>query len=92
MKLRAFTTALVAAALVAGSMTATAAPKSRSVSKAKAIQIAKKRVGGGRVTDVNHSDGRWEIEIRRGCTEYDVDVSSRNGRVVNVDRENRCDD
>ena len=33
-----------------------------------------------------------EIEIRRGCTEYDVDVSSQSGRVIKVDTDNRCDD
>lgn len=94
MKLRALAMLAVSAALVFGSLTAAAAPgkHNRSISKAQAIKIAKKHVGGGRVTDVDHSDGRWEIEIRRGCTEFDVDVSSRSGRVVNVDRENRCDD
>jgi len=45
-----------------------------------------------RVTDIAHSDGRWEIEIRRGCTEYDVDVSSQSGRVIRVDTDNHCDD
>ncbi|WP_416191625.1 PepSY domain-containing protein [Neisseria sp. CCUG12390] len=93
MKLHTFALLMIAASLGTGSFSALAAPKKeRSVSRAKAVQIAKKRVGGGRVTDVEHSDGRWEIEIRRGCTEYDVDISSRSGRVVKVDTENRCDD
>ena len=63
-----------------------------AISQAQAVKIAKKRVGGGRVTDIDHSDGRWEIEIRRGCTEYDVDVSSQSGRVIKVDTDNHCDD
>ena len=63
-----------------------------SISQAQAVKIAKKRVGGGCVTDIDHSDGRWEIEIRRGCTEYDVDVSSQSGRVIRVDTDNHCDD
>ena len=94
MKLRAITLFAVSAALVAGSLSANAAPRShsRNISKAQAIKIAKRHVGGGRVTDTDHSDGRWEIEIRKGCTEYDIDISSRSGRVVNVDKENRCDD
>ena len=76
MNLRFLSLLAVSAALVSGSLTAAAAPHkhSRAISQAQAVKIAKKRVGGGRVTDIDHSDGRWEIEIRRGCTEYDVDV------------------
>ena len=69
MNLRFLSLLAVSAALVSGSLTAAAAPHkhSRSISQAQAVKIAKKRVGGGRVTDIDHSDGRWEIEIRRGC-------------------------
>lgn len=50
----------VSAALISGSLTAAAAPHkhSRAISQAQAVKIAKKRVGGGRVTDIDHSDGR----------------------------------
>ena len=67
MNLRFLSLLAVSAALVSGSLTAAAAPHkhSRSISQAQAVKIAKKRVGGGRVTDIDHSDGRWEIEIRR---------------------------
>ena len=104
MTLRALSLLAVSAALISGSLTAAAAPHkhSRAISQAQAVKIAKKRVGGGRVTDIDHgggrvtdidhSDGRWEIEIRRGCTEYDVDVSSQSGRVIKVDTDNHCDD
>lgn len=95
MNLRFLSLLAVSAALVSGSLTAAAAPPhkhSRAISQAQAVKIAKKRVGGGRVTDIDHSDGRWEIEIRRGCTEYDVDVSSQSGRVIRVDTDNHCDD
>ena len=94
MNLRFLSLLAVSAALVSGSLTAAAAPHkhSRSISQAQAVKIAKKRVGGGRVTDIDPSDGRWEIEIRRGCTEYDVDVSSQSGRVIRVDTDNHCDD
>ena len=93
MNLRFLSLLAVSAALVSGSLTAAAAPHkhSRAISQAQAVKIAKKRVGG-RVTDIDHSDGRWEIEIRRGCTEYDVDVSSQSGRVIKVDTDNHCDD
>ena len=91
MNLRFLSLLAVSAALVSGSLTAAAAPHkhSRAISQAQAVKIAKKRVGGGRVTDIA---GRWEIEIRRGCTEYDVDVSSQSGRVIKVDTDNHCDD
>ncbi|HFC8834795.1 peptidase [Neisseria sp. HMSC073G10] len=94
MKLRSTFVLLTSVVLVSGSLSATAAHKhhSRSISKAQAITIAKKHVGGGRVTDVDRSNGRWEIEIRKGCTEYDVDVSIPNGRVTKVDQDNHCDD
>ena len=94
MSLRFLSLLAVSAALVSGSQTAAAAPHkhSRAISQAQAVKIAKKRVGGGRVTDIDHSDGRWEIEIRRGCTEYDVDVSSQSGRVIKVDTDNHRDD
>ena len=87
MTLRALSLLAVSAALVSGSLTAAAAPHkhSRSISQAQAVKIAKKR-------DIDHSDGCWEIEIRRGCTEYDVDVSSQSGRVIKVDTDNHCDD
>ncbi len=61
------------------------------ISQAQARKAALARIGG-RVTDIDHSEGRWEIEIRRGCTEYDVDVSSQSGRVIKVDTDNHCDD
>lgn len=94
MNLRFLSLLAVSAALISGSLTAAAASHkhSRSISQAQAVKIAKKRVGGGRVTDVDYSRGRWEIEIRRGCTEYDVDVSSQSGRVIRVDTDNHCDD
>ena len=65
MTLRALSLLAVSAALISGSLTAAAAPHkhSRAISQAQAVKIAKKRVGGGRVTDIDHSDGRWEIEI-----------------------------
>ena len=92
MKLHTLSLLAVSAALISGSLTAAAAQNnnSRSISQAQAVNIAKKRVGGGRVTDIDRRIGRWEIEIRRGCMEYDVDVSSRNGRVIRVDADNHC--
>ena len=92
MKLHTLSLLAVSAALISGSLTAAAAQNnnSRSISQARAISIAKGHVGGGRVTDVDRSRGRWEIEIRKGCKEYDVDVSSRNGHVIKVETDNHC--
>ena len=92
MKLHTLSLLAVSAALISGSLTAAAAQNnnSRSISQARAISIAKGHVGGGRVTDIDRRIGRWEIEIRKGCKEYDVYVSSRNGRVTRVETDNNC--
>ena len=94
MNLRFLSLLAVSAALVSGSLTAAAAPHkhSRAISQAASRQNRQETRRRGRVTDIDHSDGRWEIEIRRGCTEYDVDVSSQSGRVIKVDTDNHCDD
>ena len=96
MNLRFLSLLAVSAALISGSLTAAAASHkhSRAISQAQAVKIAKKRVGGGRVDACAAvgSDERWDIEIRRGCTEYDVDVASQSGRVIRADTDNHCDD
>jgi uncharacterized membrane protein YkoI len=65
------------------------------VSRRRAIRIARRKVGGGRVTEVERDgdDGRavWEIEIDRGRTDHKVTVAVRGGRVVDHDRD-RDDD
>lgn len=59
------------------------------ISVERAIDIAKDRVGGGRVEDVDldSDDGRryYEIEIERRGLEYEVKVDARTGRVLEVD-------
>lgn len=56
------------------------------VTRAQAIKIAKKRVPGARVTEVERERERghrtWQVELRKGGWEYDVYVSARTGKIV----------
>lgn len=63
---------------------------SRSVSRSRAIAIARERVGGGRVDDVDRDDddGRavWKVKLARaGGIEREVHVRVADGRVVKVE-------
>jgi uncharacterized membrane protein YkoI len=82
----------------AGTATATApaagAPASApaaSVSCAKAVRVAKKRVPGARVSEVEreweHGRRVCKIELEKGRWEYDVYVSQRTGKIVKFKRE-----
>lgn len=75
-----------------------AASASGSVSRSRAIAIARKRVGGGRVDSVDRDedDGRavWKVKLARaGGIERKVSVRVSDGRVVKVesDREGEND-
>ena len=93
MNLRFLSLLAVSAALVSGSLTAAAAPHkhSRSISQAQAVKIAKKRVDGGRVTDIDldRDDGRphYDVEIVKNGQEYKVVVDARTGRVISSRRD-----
>ncbi|MFI6451133.1 PepSY domain-containing protein [Streptosporangium amethystogenes] len=72
--------------------TATAADTTvADISSRKAVQIAKKRVPGARVTKVEreweHGQRAWKIELRKGAWEYDVYVSARTGKIIKLKRE-----
>jgi Predicted membrane protein len=71
------------------------------ITRERAIEIAEKRVPGARVTDVEreweHGRRTWEVELRKGGTEYDVHVSAESGEIVKFDEErddrhDGCDD
>ena len=69
----------------------------RSVSRRRAIAIARERVGGGRVDDVDRDDddGRavWKVKLARaGGIEHEVHVRVADGRVVKVERDRDDDD
>jgi uncharacterized membrane protein YkoI len=70
-----------------------------SVSRSRAIAIARKRVGGGRVDGVDRDDddGRavWKVKLARaGGVEREVSVRVADGRVLKVetDRDDQADD
>ncbi|SNT38754.1 Uncharacterized membrane protein YkoI, partial [Streptosporangium subroseum] len=73
----------------AGTVTATAvaAPAgAASISYSRALQIAKKRVPGARVTkverEVEHGYRTWKFELRKGGREYEVYVSTKTGKII----------
>ena len=72
-----------------------------AITRRQAIAIARKRVPGARVTGVEreweHGRRTWEVELRKGGTEYDVHVSAESGEIVKFDEErddrhDGCDD
>ncbi|WP_229798038.1 PepSY domain-containing protein [Planomonospora parontospora] len=76
-----------ATATASGIATAPAVP----VSCAKAVRIAKKRVPGARVSEVEreweHGHRVCKVELEKGRWEYDVYVSQRTGKIVKFKRE-----
>ena len=65
-------------------------PASGSVSRSRAIAIARKRVGGGRVDGVDRDDddGRavWKVKLARaGGVQREVSVRASDGRVLKVE-------
>lgn len=73
--------------------TAAAAPVTTSagISSRKAVQIAKKRVPGARVSKVEreweHGQRAWKVELHKGAWEYDVYVSARTGKIIKLKRD-----
>ncbi|TKK88391.1 peptidase [Herbidospora galbida] len=85
--------ALAGAVTVLG-LTAAATPAAAttaSVTKAQAVKIAKKKVPGAYVTDVEreweHGRRTWKIELEKGDWEYDVYVAVSNGRIIKFKRD-----
>ncbi|WP_030451304.1 PepSY domain-containing protein [Herbidospora cretacea] len=86
--------ALAAAVTVLG-LTAAATPAvaatTAAVTKAQAVKIAKKKVPGAYVSDVEreyeHGRRTWKIELEKGNWEYDVYVAVSNGRIVKFTRD-----
>jgi len=64
---------------------------SAAISSRKAVQIAKKRVPGARVSKVEreweHGQRTWKVELHKGAWEYDVYVSARTGKIIKLKRE-----
>ncbi len=80
-------------ALVTGATGTAAAPVTTSagISSRKAVQIAKKRVPGARVSKVEreweHGRRAWKVELHRGAWEYDVYVSAKTGKIIKLKRD-----
>ena len=72
----------------AGTVTATAAAAGLhdAISYSRALQIAKKRVPGARVTkaerELEHGYRTWKFELRKGGREYEVYVSTKTGKII----------
>ncbi|WP_066373034.1 PepSY domain-containing protein [Herbidospora mongoliensis] len=86
--------AAVAAVTVLG-LTAAATPAvaatATATTKAQAVKIAKKKVPGAYVSDVEreyeHGHKTWKIELEKGNWEYDVYVAVSNGRIIKFKRD-----
>ena len=80
-------TATITAAAGTVTATAAAAPASTTaISYSRALQIAKKRVPGARVTKAEreweHGYRTWKFELRKGGREYEVYVSTKTGKII----------
>ena len=67
------------------------------ISRAKAVSIAKARVGGGKVDNVDferssHHGAYYEIDIENRKGDYEVRVNAQTGKVISVQRDDDDDD
>jgi uncharacterized membrane protein YkoI len=71
--------------------TAEAGTAAKKISCRTAVKIAKKRVPGARVTDVEreweHGHRTCKVELRKGRWEYEVYVSVTTGKIVKFERD-----
>ncbi|MEU4403838.1 PepSY domain-containing protein [Streptosporangium sp. NPDC023963] len=80
-------------ATATGATGTAAAPVTTSagISSRKAVQIAKKRVPGARVSKVEreweHGQRAWKVELHKGAWEYDVYVSAKTGKIIKLKRD-----
>ncbi|MDP9845720.1 PepSY domain-containing protein [Streptosporangium lutulentum] len=79
-------TARTTAATTVTTTTVAAPASAAAISYSRALQIAKKRVPGARVTkaerEVEHGHRTWKFELRKGGWEYDVYVSTKTGKII----------
>ncbi|MEV1206295.1 PepSY domain-containing protein [Microbispora rosea] len=80
------TSAAVSQAAVTQASVSQAAVTQYSVTRSQAVAIAKKRVPGARVTEIEreweHGHRTWKVELRKGHMEYKVYVAIATGRIV----------
>ncbi|GGP80247.1 PepSY domain-containing protein [Streptosporangium pseudovulgare] len=79
-----------AAAATTVAVPAAATITTAGISYREAVRIARKRVPGARVTEVEreweHGRRVWKVELRKGRWEYEVHVSTATGQVTRVKR------
>ncbi|MCM3773345.1 PepSY domain-containing protein [Priestia aryabhattai] len=67
-----------------------------TIEEAKAKDIALQKTDGGDITHIQLAvdDGvkQYEIEITKGNKEYDVDIDSSSGKIIEFDEEQKDDD
>ncbi|WP_062344762.1 PepSY domain-containing protein [Herbidospora yilanensis] len=77
--------------LTAAATPAVAAATTAAVTKAQAVKIAKKKVPGAYVSEVEreyeHGRRTWKIELEKGHWEYDVYVAVSDGSIVKFTRD-----
>ncbi|HEY3506155.1 MAG TPA: PepSY domain-containing protein [Actinocatenispora sp.] len=75
-----------------------ARPAASAITMDQAVRAAQRKVPNATVTEIEreHEHGRtvWEVGLRRGSTEYEVDVDATTGRAgpVDVDHHDDADD
>ena len=71
-----------------------AAPVSDTITaeQAKALALQALGLSDAHFTDVERDDGKYEVTLCDGSTEYDVDIGIRSGSVLEIDRDrDGCD-
>ncbi|GAA4221353.1 putative membrane protein YkoI [Streptosporangium album] len=87
----AVSTTTTSATTTASTAAAAASATASGISSSRAVQIAKKRVPGARVTEVEreweHGQRVWKVELWKSGRKYEIYVSARTGKVIKHERE-----
>ncbi|MEU8271750.1 PepSY domain-containing protein [Sphaerisporangium sp. NPDC049002] len=79
-------TSTTASAVTATTSTTSTVTTSSAITYRQAIRIAKKRVPGARVTEVEreweHGYRVWKVELKKHHTEYRVYISVKTGKII----------
>lgn len=59
------------------------------LTRKKAGEIALKRIGGGKIADIDKKRDGYEVEIDTPCAELTVFVQAPYGRITKIDREEK---
>lgn len=85
------TTTTTTTTTASAATTASTASTSAAITRKQAIAIAKKKVPGAWVTEVEreweHGHHTWKVELEKGNWEYDVYVAVSNGKIIKFKKE-----